>query len=106
MKRHAGIRKNVVFTPGAAERLEYIRKKGEFSSDADVIREAIRLYQKLMDAQMIDDAEIVIKRQKGGTIETLPELYDKFVNSYSSGNPTRMNQTDLAPEPILMAGAG
>lgn len=74
-------RKNVVLSPVAEQRIRDIRKNRDISSDAEAIREALKLYDDLMQMQM-KGFDIAVKDRKNprdGRSQSIPYLYDKRI---------------------------
>lgn len=77
MAKETATRKNIVLTHAALQRLEFIKKGADFTTDADAIRETLKTYEKLMRAQL-EGADVRIEYKDGHTV-TLAELYEAYV---------------------------
>ncbi|MEJ6396184.1 hypothetical protein V8J82_23220 [Gymnodinialimonas sp. 2305UL16-5] len=77
MAKDSGTRKNIVLTPAALQRLEFIKKGADLSTDAEAIRETLKIFEKLMRAQL-EGAQVRIEHHDD-RVETLHELYEAYV---------------------------
>lgn len=69
-------RKNVVLSSVSAQRIKAIREAKDINSDAEAIREALRLYDDLMQKQM-EGFTVTLTHPNKELKHAIPDLFDK-----------------------------